>query len=179
MSVGAGPVVVGVQPDQASAVIETAVRLAGAMHRPLVFVEADVRDAYIGATAGIGAYGMADVAARSQASDDAEQLAEDRTLRSRIADAIDGSEVDWTFARHRGEPFEVLTRAADEVDAALIVVGTREAGFSHALLEFFTGSVATRLAHGQRRPVVVVPLGPTGLADRQSEPPADGEVQRR
>ena len=46
-----------------------------------------------------------------------------------------------------------------QIDARLIVVGTRKRGFGESIREFFTGSVAARLAHRQHRPILVVPLG--------------------
>ena len=178
MTAAAGPVVVGVQHDQPIAVVVTAAQLAGSMSRALVCIEADSRDVYLAPAVGIGAYAFADAAYRPRPEDDADQLAADRLLRQRVGDILGTTDVQWTFERRPGEPFEVLSRTAEEVDAALIVVGTREAGFSHALLEFFTGSVATRLAHGQHRPVVVVPLAPSDAAGRPIDLSSDADPKR-
>ena len=54
----------------------------------------------------------------------------------------------------------------------MIVVGSREPSVRHSLRSFFTGSVAVRLAHGQQRPVVIIPLNPVPFG---SELPWDEE----
>jgi nucleotide-binding universal stress UspA family protein len=52
-----------------------------------------------------------------------------------------------------------MKHLADQVDARLLVVGTRKRGIGESIREFFTGSVAARLAHRQQRPILVIPLG--------------------
>jgi len=52
-----------------------------------------------------------------------------------------------------------MKHLAEQVDARLLVVGTRKRGFGESIREFFTGSVAARLAHRQTRPILVVPIG--------------------
>jgi len=96
----------------------------------------------------------------------------DPELRSTIAEVLDGRRVSWSVRALAGGPAQELARLADETDAAMIVVGTREAGIIGSLREFFNGSVAVQLAHRQHRPVVVVPLDPVG-PDR--ELPWNGE----
>jgi nucleotide-binding universal stress UspA family protein len=53
-----------------------------------------------------------------------------------------------------GNPVQVLLAVADEVDADLIVVGSRGFGGFPTLL---LGSTSTQLAQHSRRPVVIVP----------------------
>lgn len=89
-----------------------------------------------------------------------EQEAFDPGLREAIAETLRGRPVSWTVRMLAGGAAQELTRLADELDAAMIVVGTREAGLRGSLREFFNGSVAVQLAHGQHRPVVVIPLDP-------------------
>ena len=60
----------------------------------------------------------------------------------------------------RGGPAQELAGLAERLDAALIVVGTRESGFRGSVEEFLNGSVDIRLAHRQHRPVVMIPLHP-------------------
>jgi nucleotide-binding universal stress UspA family protein len=55
-----------------------------------------------------------------------------------------------------GPPVDVLLRAADEVDASLVVVGRRGAGGCPELL---LGSTAHQIVEHSRCPVLVVPPG--------------------
>ena len=52
-----------------------------------------------------------------------------------------------------GPTFDVIERVADEVDADLIVVGSRDIGGLHRLL---AGSVSTSVLHTTHRPVLIV-----------------------
>ncbi|WP_164088449.1 universal stress protein [Frondihabitans sp. 762G35] len=52
---------------------------------------------------------------------------------------------------------EALADLAKRRDAALLVVGTSDTSFRSGMHAFFTGSVATHLAHHQERPILVVP----------------------
>jgi nucleotide-binding universal stress UspA family protein len=69
--------------------------------------------------------------------------------------------VRWSMRELVGEAATSLMTVADDVDALMIVVGTRQNGFGGAVRRFFGGSVAVRLSHRQYRPVVVVPIAPT------------------
>lgn len=84
----------------------------------------------------------------------------DAGLLAQIERVLHGHSVSWSTRALAGETAEALGRLATTVHAAMIVVGTRESSLSHALTSFFTGSVAVRLAHGQRCPVVIIPLRP-------------------
>ena len=79
---------------------------------------------------------------------------------------LDGSGLSWSVRQLVGDPAIAIKHLAEDVDAKLLVVGTRKRGIGESIREFFTGSVAARLAHRQHRPVLVVPLG---------EPVADDE----
>lgn len=65
----------------------------------------------------------------------------------------------WVLRILAGDPSKALARVAEEVDAPLIVVGTHQAGFGHAMEEWLSGSVAVQLTRAQHRSVVVVPIG--------------------
>ena len=88
----------------------------------------------------------------------------DADLHAAIAAVLDPRGVSWSTRALAGNPSHELARLAEEVGAAMIVVGTRESGIRESLREFFSGSVAVQLAHHQRRPVVVVPLNPVDAA---------------
>ncbi|WP_035781334.1 universal stress protein [Arthrobacter sp. H14] len=68
--------------------------------------------------------------------------------------------IEWSFQIVSGEPARALGRLGEHIDASMIVVGTREHGFTHRLEELVVGSVAVHLTHHQHRPVLVVPLNP-------------------
>lgn len=65
-----------------------------------------------------------------------------------------GQSIPWTFETRHGKTAAELQRAADEHDAACIVVGRHRHGFVTRVL---TGSVTERLVHCADRPVLVVP----------------------
>lgn len=83
-----------------------------------------------------------------------------------VAALLDPMGIEWSMRQLVGEPSNALIEVADELNAILIVVGARPAGFATAVRNFFTGSVALRLAHHQYRPVVVVPVEPTEAGER-------------
>ncbi|MGH1562406.1 universal stress protein [Mumia sp. DW29H23] len=78
---------------------------------------------------------------------------------ARVRAALDGATARWTLVRASGEVVSALRTVADTYDAALVVVGTRRPGIVEWVDEALGGSVAGRLAHTQKRPVVVVPQG--------------------
>jgi len=73
---------------------------------------------------------------------------------------LDPLEVQWSTRYLSGDPSRALTVLADVLDAALIVVGTRDSTMRASVREFFSGSVAVHLAHRQHRPILVVPVNP-------------------
>jgi nucleotide-binding universal stress UspA family protein len=156
-------VVVGVVPGQPPSVVAEAARFAAAFEAELVCAVVDPsRYTLLGTADG-------DAQATSidpDLADDAD-LVVDPDIESVIAETLAGTGVRWSTRALAGGPSAELTRLADDLDAAMIVVGTRQAGFRGTMHEFFSGSVAVQLAHHQHRPVVVVPLHPVGM----DEPP--------
>ncbi|MBN8882721.1 MAG: universal stress protein [Salana multivorans] len=152
-------VVVGVALGRPDAVVVTAATFAERFGAELVCASVDV------ARYPIDTGPAGTVIATSIDPDLADDAVEvfDPDLRSAIAAALTGRQVPWSTRALAGSPARELARLADDVDAAMIVIGTREPGFRGALHEFFNGSVAAQLAHRQHRPVVVVPLSPVGL----------------
>jgi nucleotide-binding universal stress UspA family protein len=89
---------------------------------------------------------------------DWEQLA-DTTLedeRRTVSDTLAGYPCTWTYEAARGNPTRALTRAADDSDALLIVVGAHSTGWRHLLQRLSGAPVCDRLLGHSRRPVVVV-----------------------
>ncbi|MCP2638490.1 universal stress protein [Microbacterium sp. HD4P20] len=155
-----GAVIAGVIPDQPPRVIKEAARYAKLFHAPLVIVHVDVTrfvtyedpDGYV-----------------HSAPIDLNIAAGEGDL-SKVQDAaasvLSESAIEWTVRQLVGDPAMAIKHFADQIDARLLVVGTRKRGIGESIREFFTGSVGARLAHRQQRPILVVPLG---------EPVADDE----
>jgi nucleotide-binding universal stress UspA family protein len=76
-----------------------------------------------------------------------------RQHRERVQAFFTGLDVPVEFAGVVGEPAEQIVALADEHDADLIVVGTREPGFVERLL---AGSVSQRVARRAHRDVLIV-----------------------
>lgn len=148
-----GAVIVGVIPDQPLRVLNEAARYARLHSAPLVVVHVDVTrfvsyedpDGYVHSA-------PIDIDVASGEADLAH-------VREVAQNALAGSGVEWTVHQLVGDPALAIKHLADKIDAKLLVVGTRKRGLGETIREFFTGSVAARLAHRQHRPVLVVPLG--------------------
>ncbi|QHC60160.1 universal stress protein [Rathayibacter sp. VKM Ac-2760] len=163
-SIPSGPVLVGVVDGQRPEVVRTAAQLASGLGVPLLLltVAADpylVGDYVDPMTGGIPV-GL--VPRRADGSGPAEP----EGLRASLEELLAGSGVEWTLRSTQGEPALALTDVAEEVDARMIVVGTRDSGVLASIAEFLSGSVAVHLAHRQHRPVLVVPLADAGTRHR-------------
>lgn len=75
-----------------------------------------------------------------------------------VTQNLEGTGISFVVENMVGDPASAMAKLAATVDAQLLVVGTRKRGIGESLREFFTGSVAARLAHRQSVPVLVVPL---------------------
>lgn len=157
----AGPVIAGVVPGQSSRVVHEAARQAGLAGVELIVVHVDTTrfvafedpDGYVHPST----VDVAGAAAKAALED----------VRRSAAEALDGADVTWSARQEIGDPALALIRLADSVGASLLVVGTRKRGLGESLREFLTGSVAARLSHRQRRPVLVVPQDdPVGADDQ-------------
>jgi nucleotide-binding universal stress UspA family protein len=84
----------------------------------------------------------------------------DPGLRAQIERVLHGRPVTWSTRILAGDPARALGHLAGTVRAVMIVVGSREPTIRHTFRSFFVGSIAVRLAHGQHRPVVIIPLDP-------------------
>ncbi|MGO2533991.1 MULTISPECIES: universal stress protein [Micrococcaceae] len=108
----------------------------------------------------IGADGSTWSAPIDPDSDEPAEPTFDPEVRRRIEGLMSGLEVEWSTQCLVGDTAAALAAFAEERDAAMIVVGTREPSFGSGFREFLGGSVAVHLAHRQGRPVLVIPLHP-------------------
>ncbi|BFM24758.1 nucleotide-binding universal stress UspA family protein [Microbacterium testaceum] len=156
-----GAVIAGVVPGQSSRVVREAARYAALSKAPLIVVHVDTTrfvafedpDGYVHSST-VDVAGAAATAALDE-------------VRRAAGEALAGRDLDWSVRQVIGDPALALIQLADEVDAGLLVVGTRKRGIGESFREFLTGSVAARLSHRQRRPVLVVPLGEPAAADEE------------
>lgn len=163
----AHPVIVGVVPGQSPRVVREGARYARLFGAPLLLAHVDVTrfvtyedpDGYVH-TAPINL----DLVP-------GEELISE--IRAGAEEALGGADVQWSIEQLVGDPALALKELADDTDARLIVVGTRKRGLGDTIREFFTGSVAARLAHRQQRPVLIVPIGEP-LRDDQQDPWVEG-----
>lgn len=149
-------IVVGVELDEDAAVLREAAEFARRFDATLVCVISDPsRYAMREDTDG-------NVTSLDIDPDDPEERHEtfDAPLRIQVDAILKPLGVAWTPRAMAGDPALQLAHVADEVDARMIVVGTRRPGRWGSMREFLNGSVAAHLAHRQHRPVVVVPLSP-------------------
>ncbi|MBN7793710.1 universal stress protein [Microbacterium sp. 2216-1] len=144
-------VIVGLQPGQPGHVLDEAVKYAKLLGSPLVVVHVDVTrfvtyedpDGYVH-SAPIDLNIDSGIAEFEEVQQAAEQL-------------LKKADIVWTARQLVGDPALAIKQLAERLDAQLIVVGTRKRGLGESIREFFTGSVAARLAHRQHRSVLVVP----------------------
>lgn len=165
--VPAHAVIVGVIPDQPPRVLKEAARYAKLFGAPLILAHVDVTrfisyedpDGYVHA-----------------APIDIDLDTGEAQLRA-VTDAAaavlgEPGEVDWSVRQLVGDPALAIKQLAGRSRARLIVVGTRRRGFGESVREFFTGSVAARLAHRQSTPILVVPLQAPAGDDEELWPDA-------
>lgn len=74
-----------------------------------------------------------------------------------VAAALADCDTGWSYHAWRGDPVELLSEVADDVDALMIIVGSRGEGPSKIVDRIFERSVSHGLINRQRRPVLVVP----------------------
>ncbi|MGW8482296.1 universal stress protein [Microbacterium sp. NPDC055903] len=145
-------VIVGMQPDQSPRVLQEAIRYATLLGAPLVVVHVDVTR--------FVTYEDPDGYVHSSPIDmnvDA-GAAEFEKVQADASAALEATGLTWTARQLVGDPALAIKQLAGKLDAQLIVIGTRKRGIGESIREFFTGSVAARLAHRQHRSILVVPL---------------------
>lgn len=145
-------VIVGMQPGQAAHVLQEAARYASLLSAPLVVAHVDVTR-FVTYEDPDGYMHSAPIDLNIQAG-----VAEFEEVQAAAAAELEGKGLAWTARQLVGDPALAIKQLANKLDAQLIVVGTRKRGLGESIREFFTGSVAARLAHRQHRSVLVVPL---------------------
>lgn len=160
-------VIVGVIPDQSPRVLREGARYAKLFGAPLIVTHVDVTrfvtyedpDGYVHSAAV-----DIDVAAGEAQLERVTEMADEH---------LAGSGIQWSVRQLVGDPAMAIKHLAEQSDARLIVIGTRRRGIGESIREFFTGSVAARLAHRQPRPILVVPLGEPAPDDEPLWPDAE------
>jgi nucleotide-binding universal stress UspA family protein len=155
------PVIVGVIPDQPEDVILTAASFAQRLGVDLVCASVDTAHT----TVERHADGTVEAISLDPDAIDIETLEFDPGIRDRLTGLLDPLGIHWRTQALAGGAAQELEHLADDTDATMIVVGTRDPGLRATLREFMNGSVAVQLAHRQHHPVLVVPLHPVGPDD--------------
>ncbi|MBS1906922.1 MAG: universal stress protein [Actinobacteria bacterium] len=156
-------VIVALRPGQPPRVLAEAMHYAGLLKAALVVVHVDVTR-FVTFEDPDGMVHSAPIDLNIDTG--AEEFAE---LRREVEQVLSGSGLTWAARQLVGDPALAIKHLAGEVDAQLIVVGTRSRGIGESIREFFTGSVAARLSHRQSRPILVVPLEEP-IADDKKDP---------
>lgn len=156
-----GPVIVGVIADQPREVLVQSAMFAKALGTRLVCVWVDP-SSYLGPSEPDGTRELVPLDPDSYESTSEQAGGE---IQAQLRQLLDGEQVDWTFKTLAGDPARSISALASRRAASLIVVGTREPGFSARLEELLGGSVAVHLAHHQKCPVLVIPLHPRPYND--------------
>lgn len=164
-------VIAAVVPGQEPAVVMKAALVADAFDAELVCTWVDESRYEVGRDESGGDPGLGSAvysASLDPDSDETRPQLFDPILLAEINQRLSGVSARFTTRALAGSAFRELSSLADELDAEMIVVGTRKPSFRGAMHEFFSGSVAVQLAHHQHRPVLVIPVSPVGL---DGEPP--------
>lgn len=148
-----GPVIAGVHLGQPIDVLLHSARLAAELGRELIcaYVAGDV------VSTGWDRPEHFEVTADFEDGTSEDDLAPE--LAAAIRGALDAIEArpEWTIRVLTGDVADELAELAHETEARIIVVGGRRRGIDHMLDHLSRGSVSSRLAHDQLRPLVVIP----------------------
>ncbi|MET0725256.1 MAG: universal stress protein [Leifsonia sp.] len=149
-----GSIVVGIKPGLPHRLSDVAAQTALDLGCALIFAHVEV-------TSVLMEWDPAEVRdAESLAPPvDEDMAALARWLEESVKEALADSVVPWSMRILGGDPATALARLADDVEARMIVVGSRRPGAMHRVEEIMGGSVAGKLVTHQERPVLVVPMG--------------------
>ncbi|WP_313812236.1 universal stress protein [Glutamicibacter sp.] len=147
------PIIVGVYPGQDQRVLEQAARLAEQMGAALICVWVDPTRYTVDR--------LADGTVVSSPIDpdstghSAQVMPPE--LFGRFETLLNSYNISWEVRARAGNASFELGLLADDLDARLIVLGSRERSLRTSLHELLNGSVAVRLAQKQLRPILIVP----------------------
>jgi nucleotide-binding universal stress UspA family protein len=151
---GAGSVVVGLLPDQDTAVLRAAVSLA-------VATDAQLLGAYVDPASILIEWDPeGDIASQSlelAVGPDDDVTREAHGLELLLEEAAKPAGLTYSFRILGGDPAKALGRLAAAESAAVIVVGARHPGLLARVDEALAGSVVRRLLSTQPIPVLAVP----------------------
>jgi nucleotide-binding universal stress UspA family protein len=153
-SASAGPIVVGIEPEQPTRVLLEAARFARELGVELVCAHVDT------SRYPVEEHDDGTIASMPLDPEVPELRDEsvDPVLESYVRDVLADAHVAVHVRALAGDPAQALGRFAESLDARAVVVGTRHPSLRAGLEEFFRGSIAIHLAHRQNRPVIVIPL---------------------
>lgn len=149
------PLVVGITLDEPELVPLTAATWAAALDDGLLYFAYVDPSRYVIEENPDGTVLHADI--DPDVADDTEWQGRQAAIEAALATTLAPTGVAWEFRYLAGEAPRALTHLARAVDAAAIVVGTREQTLFGRAREAVLGSVAHQLAVHQHRPVLVVP----------------------
>lgn len=151
---GQGAVIVGMQPDQDSAVLACAVALAAASGAELVGVYVDPGSYLIEWDPSGNVLGNSLDRALDPEDEAASAVLE---LGPLLASAAQENSLRSSFRVLGGDPAMAMGRLAEALQAAVIVVGARRPGLLAGVNEVLTGSVVRKLLATQHTPVLAIP----------------------
>ena len=146
---------VGVEPDQSPTVLNAVAPLAAQLQARVVCVH--VHTGRFITQRLPENLAEASPAISGSAHPDEQEVPFPQGLRDHLAEVFDPLQVSWEAREVEGDPAKALAQLAEELDANMIVVGTRRKGWRNRMEQFIDGSIAVSLSHRQGRPVLVVP----------------------
>lgn len=149
------PLVVAVTPDQPDLVVRTAQAWASAGGVRALYCAYVDPSRYVREELPDGT--VVHHAVDPDGTDD-RWLATEQELTDKLTAILDGSGTEWHLRYLAGRVDRALTHLARAVDAAGFVVGVRAPSAGTRVRDAVSGSIASRLARHQHRPVLAVPL---------------------
>lgn len=151
-----GPLIVGVIPKQHPEVIAQATVLAEQLDRAIIY-------AYVEPNSYLTEWNFKEnirELSLHPGDVDEDMTANAMEILAQIEAQMSGSTATWSLRILAGEVWKALARLASEIDASMVIVGTREPTFGAHVSQLLNGATASHLTFHQNRPVLVVPTAP-------------------